>query len=79
MDVSISKLVLFKNYYLVVEEEETIKMLYEKMKYMYDNNVHSVPDWIASIGQPYIRPIVRAKLRLLYSSECLVSVLTRID
>ena len=29
--------------------------------YMYDNNVHSVPDRIVSISQPYIRPIVRGK------------------
>ena len=26
-----------------------------------DNNVHSVPDRIASISQPYIRPIMRGK------------------
>ena len=40
---------------------ETIKKLYEQQKYMYDNNVHSVPDRIVSISQPYIRPIVRGK------------------
>ena len=28
---------------------------------MYDNRVHSVPDRIVSISQPYIRPIVRGK------------------
>lgn len=28
---------------------------------MYDNHVHSVPDRIVSISQPYIRPIVRGK------------------
>jgi hypothetical protein len=32
-----------------------------QQKYMYDNNVHSVPDRIVSISQPYIRPIVRGK------------------
>ena len=30
---------------------------------MYDNNVHSVPDRIVSISQPYIRPIVRGKAK----------------
>ena len=34
---------------------------YEQQKYMYDNRVHSVPDRIVSISQPYIRPIVRGK------------------
>ncbi len=29
--------------------------------YMYENKVHSVPDRIVSISQPYIRPIVRGK------------------
>lgn len=28
---------------------------------MYENNIHSVPDRIVSISQPYIRPIVREK------------------
>ena len=28
---------------------------------MYDNRVHSVPDRIVSISQPYVRPIVRGK------------------
>ena len=28
---------------------------------MYDNCVHSVPNRIVSISQPYIRPIVRGK------------------
>ncbi len=30
---------------------------------MYDNKVHSVPDRIVSISQPYIRPIVRGKAK----------------
>ena len=29
---------------------------------MYDNHVHSVPNRIVSISQPYIRPIVRGKV-----------------
>ena len=35
-----------------------IRKLYEQQKYMYDHKVHSVPDRIVSISQPYIRPIV---------------------
>lgn len=38
-----------------------IDQVYEQQKYMYDNHVHSVPDRIVSISQPYIRPIVRGK------------------
>ena len=39
----------------------TIRTLVEQQQYMYDNKVHSVPDRIVSISQPYIRPIVRGK------------------
>lgn len=42
---------------------EVIRKLYEQQKYMYDNKVHSVPDRIVSISQPYIRPIVRGKAK----------------
>jgi IS5 family transposase len=42
-------------------ELETIQKPYDQQFYMYKNNVHSVDDWIASISQPYIRPIVRGK------------------
>lgn len=41
----------------------TIIMLYEQQKYMFDNKVHSVPNRIVSISQPYIRPIVRGKAK----------------
>ena len=41
----------------------TIFELYEQQKYMYDNKVHSVENRIVSISQPWIRPIVRGKLR----------------
>ena len=34
----------------------TIRTLVEQQQYMYDNKVHSVPDRIVSISQPYIRP-----------------------
>ena len=39
----------------------TIRTLVAQQQYMYDNKVHSVPDRIVSISQPYIRPIVRGK------------------
>ena len=41
----------------------TIRTLVEQQQYMYDNKVHSVPDRIVSISQPYIRPIVRGKAK----------------
>ncbi len=41
----------------------TIFKLYEQQEYMYKNKVHSVPDRIVSISQPWIRPIVRGKVR----------------
>ena len=43
------------------ERLAVIDQVYEQQKYMYDNQVHSVPDRIVSISQPYIRPIVRGK------------------
>lgn len=43
------------------ERLAVIDQVYEQQKYMYDNRVHSVPDRIVSISQPYIRPIVRGK------------------
>ena len=39
----------------------TLRKIYEQQKYMYDNKVHSVPDRIVSVSQPFIRPIVRGK------------------
>ncbi len=39
----------------------TIRMLYEQQKYMYDHRCHTVPDRIVSVGQPFLRPIVRGK------------------
>lgn len=41
----------------------TIIKLYEQQKYMYDNKVHSVEHRIVSISQPWIRPIVRGKIK----------------
>ena len=43
------------------ERLDTLRKIYEQQKYMYDNKVHSVPDRIVSVSQPFIRPIVRGK------------------
>lgn len=41
----------------------TIRLLYEQQEYMYTNDTHSVENRIVSIGQPYLRPIVRGKIK----------------
>lgn len=41
----------------------TIFKLYEQQQYMYDNKVHKVENRIVSISQPWIRPIVRGKVK----------------
>ena len=41
----------------------TIFKLYEQQKYMYDNRIHKVENRIVSISQPWIRPIVRGKVK----------------
>lgn len=41
----------------------TIFKLYEQQEYMYKSKVHTVPDRIVSISQPWIRPIVRGKVK----------------
>ena len=38
-----------------------LKQVYEQQQYMYENQVHTVPNRIVSISQPYVRPIVRGK------------------
>ena len=43
------------------ERLNTLRRVYEQQKYMYDNKVHSVPERIVSVSQPFIRPIVRGK------------------
>ena len=43
------------------ERLNTLRMIYQQQKYMYDNKVHSVPDRIVSVSRPFIRPIVRGK------------------
>lgn len=40
---------------------ETITLLYEQQKSMYDNRTSRCEDRIVSIHQPYVRPIVRGK------------------
>jgi len=41
----------------------TIYQLYEQQNYMYKNKTHSVADRIVSIAQPWLRPIVRGKVK----------------
>lgn len=41
----------------------TINKLYEQQKHMYNSRVHSVADRIVSISQPWLRPIVRGKVK----------------
>jgi len=40
---------------------ETIKVLYNQQKEMYDGRTHKVEERIVSIAQPWLRPIVRGK------------------
>lgn len=40
---------------------ETIKLLYEQQRTMYQNKNHKIEERIVSISQPHIRPIVRGK------------------
>jgi len=42
---------------------ETIKTLYEQQLYMFKNHTHKVDDRIVSLGQPWVRPIVRGKAK----------------
>lgn len=41
----------------------TIYKVYEQQDYMYQQKVHSVADRIVSISQPWLRPIVRGKVK----------------
>jgi len=38
-----------------------IQELYHQQRYMHESKTHQVNDWIVSIEQPYVRPIVRGK------------------
>jgi len=42
---------------------ETIRELYRQQKEMFDKHVHRVDNRIVSLKQPYIRPIVRGKVK----------------
>ena len=41
----------------------TILKLYEQQKYMWDNHIHSVENRIVSLSKPFLRPIVRGKVK----------------
>jgi IS5 family transposase len=42
---------------------EVLKTLYEQQQTMYQNKTHKIPDRIVSIAQPWLRPIVRGKVK----------------
>ncbi len=44
-------------------QDISLVRLYEQQQYMYDNRVHSVEHRIVSISQPWLRPIVRGKVK----------------
>lgn len=41
----------------------TVRSLFEQQKYMFDHHTHSVENRIISLSQPYLRPIVRGKIK----------------
>jgi hypothetical protein len=41
----------------------TIRILIEQQRYMYEHRTHSVEDRIVSLSQPFLRPIVRGKIK----------------
>lgn len=45
------------------ERLSTIKKLYEQQLHMYEERTHKVEDRIVSLGQPWLRPIVRGKAK----------------
>ena len=45
------------------ERLQTIRKLYDQQWYIYQNHTHQVEDRIVSLGQPWIRPIVRGKAK----------------
>lgn len=42
---------------------DTIRKIHEQQRYMFDNKTHKVKDRIVSLDQPYVRPIVRGKIK----------------
>ena len=45
------------------ERLETIKALYAQQLHMFKNQIHQVENRIVSLGQPWVRPIVRGKAK----------------
>ena len=45
----------------------TIPELCRQQKYMFDNKVHQAENWIVSISQPYLRPVVRGRHKPLWN------------
>lgn len=45
-------------------EPEPYARVYEQQKYMYQNRVHLVSERIMSLSQPWVRPIVRGKVKV---------------
>ena len=41
----------------------TIRILIEQQRYMYEHRTHGVEDRIVSLSQPFLRPIVRGKIK----------------
>lgn len=65
-DLGIVRMLLGKGGKLSKSQEtelQVIENLYEHQKYMYENHVHSVKDWIVNLRQPYLHPIVRGKAK----------------
>jgi len=65
-DMGIVDALLTQNKNLSAREIErlcTIKKLYEQQRQMYINRTHTVKDRIVSLGQPWVRPIVRGKAK----------------
>jgi len=45
------------------ERLKTVEMLYAQQKQMYDEHTHQIENRVVSLGQPWIRPIVRGKAK----------------
>ena len=47
----------------LLQRLEVVRKLYEQQKQMYDTKIHTVPDRIVSLSQPWLRAIVRGKAK----------------
>lgn len=59
---------LIENNSVILSEKDAellavLRKVYEQQKYMFENKTHSVSDRIVSISQPFVRPIVRGKVK----------------